>query len=141
MPIPRLRCHKCFGQPNVPGMRAQPYWCAVGEGAPPTVTAPPPPVVLAPRASTAAAAATATVAPAPSGNSPLSAFGWRTIDGRVIQVEPMYMGTPDFRWGRLLIKLALYGAAIYYYGVVILLLRRCYTSRTGLAARAGLAPL
>lgn len=33
----------------------------------------------------------------------------------------MYMAKPDFRWGRFLIKLAVLGAAVYYYGLIILL--------------------
>ena len=32
----------------------------------------------------------------------------------------MYMATSDFKWGRFLFKLAVLGAAVYYYGVVIL---------------------
>jgi hypothetical protein len=49
-------------------------------------------------------------------------IGWRSIDGRVIQVEPMYMGSPDSRWGLFLIKLAILGGAMYYYGPIILVL-------------------
>jgi hypothetical protein len=32
----------------------------------------------------------------------------------------MYMAMPEFRWGRFLIKLAVLGAGVYYYGVIIL---------------------
>jgi hypothetical protein len=32
----------------------------------------------------------------------------------------MYMARPDFQWGRFLIKLAVLGAGVYYYGMVIL---------------------
>jgi len=31
------------------------------------------------------------------------------------------MGTSDFRWGRFVVKLAVLGIAIYYYGILILL--------------------
>lgn len=31
------------------------------------------------------------------------------------------MAAPDFRWGRLLLKLALIGGAIYYFGAVVLI--------------------
>jgi len=55
------------------------------------------------------------------GSSVFGPFGWRTLDGRVIQVEPIYLATPDFRWGRFLIKLGLIGATAYYYGLIILL--------------------
>jgi len=56
-----------------------------------------------------------------SGGSAFRPFGWRTLDGRVIQVEPMYMATPDFRWGWFLIRLSVVGAAVYFYGLIILM--------------------
>jgi hypothetical protein len=44
------------------------------------------------------------------------------LDGRVIQVEPIYLANPDFHWGRLVVKVAILGAALYYYGLLILLM-------------------
>jgi len=50
---------------------------------------------------------------ASSGLSALDPFGWTSLDGRVVHVEPLYMGTPDFRWRRLLLTLAIAGWAVY----------------------------
>jgi hypothetical protein len=44
------------------------------------------------------------------------------VDGRVIQVEPIYLANADFHWGRLLLKLTVLGAAVYYYGLLLLLM-------------------
>jgi membrane protein implicated in regulation of membrane protease activity len=55
-----------------------------------------------------------------AGTSALSPFGWRSLDGRVIQVEPIYLANPDFHWARFFVKLAILGAAVYYYGILIL---------------------
>jgi hypothetical protein len=53
--------------------------------------------------------------------SVLDPFGWKSLDGRVIQVEPIYMGAPDSRWGMFLLKLAILGGAVYYYGTLLLI--------------------
>jgi hypothetical protein len=63
-----------------------------------------------------------TSAPAASRLSALDPFGWKALDGRVIQVEPLYMGTPDSRWVQFLVKLAILGAAVYIYGALLLVL-------------------
>ena len=63
-----------------------------------------------------------TSAPAASRLSALDPFGWKSLDGRVIQVEPLYMGTPDSRWVQSLVKLAILGAAVYIYGALLLVL-------------------
>jgi len=102
----------------------------------PQVKGPPPIIMAAPSSTTAApqsqprvrtvqsqqtsvstASALATNA---QSTSAAGLFGWRTLDGRVIQVEPIYMGAADFRWDRLLVKIALLGTAIYFFGVAIL---------------------
>lgn len=57
--------------------------------------------------------------PVPNGVSAFAAFGWKTLDGRVIHVD-VHTATPDPRWGRLFVKVALLGAAVYLYGVAIL---------------------
>ncbi len=102
-----------------------------GKGPPPGVIAAPPPQTVQARAAQAqpgvpTQAGTTLATPgvptsSASQTSALSPFGWRSFDGRVIQAEPMYMATPDLRWGRLLLKLAIYGAAVYYFGIAILL--------------------
>lgn len=65
--------------------------------------------------------AKATAVTGPAGGSALSdlsvlgALGWKSLDGRVIQVEPIYMGTPDSQWGLSLLKIvALFGIAYYF---------------------------
>jgi hypothetical protein len=50
----------------------------------------------------------------------IGSLGWMSLTGRVIQVEAIYMATPDFPWTSFLIKLGLVSAAIYYYGVILL---------------------
>jgi hypothetical protein len=69
---------------------------------------------------TPVAAAPANTVPAQNA-SVLGPLGWRSLDGRVIHVEPIYMGTGDFHWGRFLLKIAILCAAVYYYGFIILL--------------------
>ena len=101
-----------------------------GKGPPPNVMAPPPSATMirsfaAPassRATSPLVAAQGTPGPPQfvAGTSALSPFGWRSLDGRVIQVEPIYMANPDFHWVRFLVKLAILGAAVYYYGLLIL---------------------
>ena len=100
-----------------------------GKGPPPNVMAPPPSATMgrssnspAPRPSPpvavqGAAGGTQVVV----GSSALSPFGWRSLDGRAIQVEPIYMANPDFHWARFVGKLAILGAAIYFYGLLILM--------------------
>lgn len=65
-----------------------------------------------------------TPVPAKSGTTqpPLHSFGWRTLRGTVIRVEPVYMGAPDSRWLLWLVKVALLAVAVYYFGLVILIL-------------------
>jgi hypothetical protein len=70
----------------------------------------------------AVAASGVTLAPAPSKVSALAPFGWRSLHGRVIHVDQVYMGTPDVRWARLLVKLSVVGGAVYYYGTLLLVL-------------------
>jgi hypothetical protein len=67
-----------------------------------------------------ATAASSIAAPAPRKVSALEPFGWRSVDGRVIQVEPIYMGTPDSRWGLFAVKLAVVCGLVYYYGALLL---------------------
>ena len=102
-----------------------------GKGPPPNVMAPPPstpmiqpstapksrPGTNPPVAVQGAAVGTQVVA----STSALSPLGWRSLDGRVIQVEPTYMANPDFHWVRLVVKLAILGATVYYYGMLILM--------------------
>jgi len=38
----------------------------------------------------------------------------------VIQVEPIYMGTPDSRWGSFVVKMGVVGGLVYYYGALLL---------------------
>lgn len=104
-----------------------------GKGPPPSIMAAPPSTAFAQpgqgqpsQLSRPGATATAAVlAPSPvataTGSSALGFLGWRSLDGRVIQVEPMYMAKPDFQWGFFLLKLAVFGAAVYYYGLILLL--------------------
>lgn len=44
-----------------------------------------------------------------SANAPWLAnlLGWKTIEGRVINLDPTYMATADFSWGKLCLKLLL----------------------------------
>jgi hypothetical protein len=42
--------------------------------------------------------------------------------GRVIHVDPTYLGLPDRRWGRLLARAGVLGLAVYYFGLLILLI-------------------
>lgn len=60
--------------------------------------------------------------PAPAASGSVSGtFGWTTLDGRVILVEPIYLAKPDFHWGRFLTKLLLLGSAVYFLGFLILI--------------------
>jgi hypothetical protein len=47
--------------------------------------------------------------------------GAETIDGRVIQVDAMYLQKPDTQWGSILLKLLIYGATVYYFGFKIII--------------------
>lgn len=101
---------------------------APGKGPPPNVMATPPSARMirsspmpTPSSPPVAVQGTAGGTQAVAGTSALSLFGWRSLDGRVIQVEPIYMANPDFHWARLFAKLAILGAAVYYYGLLILI--------------------
>jgi hypothetical protein len=42
------------------------------------------------------------------------------MNGRVIQIEPIYMAMPDARWGLFVVKLAIVGGLLYYYAGLLL---------------------
>lgn len=69
------------------------------------VPAPPPAVVQPPAAGSP---------PMPSGV--LALLGWTTLDGRVVQAEPVYLADADYRWGRLCAKLAIFAIILYFSG-------------------------
>ncbi len=80
------------------------------------------PATIAPNGGIPASASPQAVQASGPGNiSALQPFGWRSIAGKVIHVEPIHLGVPDSRWGMLLLKLAAVGAAIYYFGLVVLM--------------------
>jgi len=93
-----------------------------GKGPPPNL-----PVQPGPSGQTAAsnggqpAASPASSVAAPAGASVRSVLGWCAIDGRVILVEPLYMANADSHWGRLFLKLAIFGGLLYYGGRLLLL--------------------
>ncbi len=47
-------------------------------------------------------------------------FGWKTIEGQVIHIEPPYMARPDFSWIGLLIRLLVCGIAFFVFGPIAL---------------------
>lgn len=47
-------------------------------------------------------------------------LGWRTIQGRVLQVDGAHLGYPDFNWWGLAIKTLVLGLAVYLFGQVVL---------------------
>jgi hypothetical protein len=77
--------------------------------------APRTPPVQAPRPTVAVTVATTSPVASPARPSPSTGV----LDGRVVQVDAMYMQTPDPQWGLLLLKLAVYGLIIYLFGKII----------------------
>lgn len=65
--------------------------------------------------------ATPTAAPTSARSSALDPFGWKSIDGRVIHVEPVFMGMPDSRWGLFFLKWAILGLVIYSFGAALIM--------------------
>ena len=47
-------------------------------------------------------------------------FGWKTLEGQVIHVEPPYMARVEFSLGRLLLKLSLFIVALIIIGPIII---------------------
>ncbi len=48
-------------------------------------------------------------------------MGAGTLDGRVTQVDAMYMQKPDMRWDLILLKLVVYAAIVWYFGLAVLI--------------------
>jgi len=85
--------------------------------------------------SIATAVVSSSLAPGAFRLSALGPFGWKFLDGRVIQVEPLYMGTPDSRWVQFLVKLAILGAAVHFYGALLLVLLVVFAGVAWLVAK------
>src|SRR5260370_33563959 len=79
-----------------------------GKGPPATMAVPRPAQSIATHLSSVPASTVvpsrqlAVTASTVAGGSVSSAFGWTTLDGRVILLEPIYLAQPDFHWGRFL---------------------------------------
>lgn len=52
-------------------------------------------------------------------------LGWKTIDGRVVSVDPVCMASPDFDWSKLILKILLFTVLVLLVGPILIGIALC----------------